>query len=174
VVDVYIGIGSNIEPEKHFKAVYSLLKKTYPSIEFSRTFKSSAIGFVGDDFYNSVARFSVMKSSVTKASTESGNTHSLSQLDEVLIQLKSIENQLGRAWKDKKFSARVIDIDVLLFGDLVCNTPIQLPRGEIVENAYVLWPLSELASNLIHPLENTTYADLWENFDKGSQELTAL
>ncbi|PHS16897.1 MAG: 2-amino-4-hydroxy-6-hydroxymethyldihydropteridine diphosphokinase [Kangiella sp.] len=161
MVDVYIGIGSNIEPEKHFKAVYCLLKEFYPSIKFSRTFKSSAVGFVGDDFYNSVAKFSVEDDSIC-------------QLDKVLIQLKSIENQLGRARGDKKFSARVIDIDVLLFGDLVCNKPIQLPRGEIVENAYVLWPLSELAPELMHPLENKTYADLWGSFDKDSQKLTAL
>jgi len=174
VVDVYIGIGSNIEPEKNFKAVYCLLKESYPSIKFSRTFKSSAVGFIGDDFYNSVAKFSVKELSVKKSSIESESNNIENHLDEVLIQLKAIENQLGRSRSDKKFSARVIDIDVLLFDDLVCNTPIQLPRGEIVENAYVLWPLSELAPELIHPIEKKTYADLWELFDKGSQELTVL
>ena len=164
MVDVYIGIGSNIEPEKHFKAVYCLLKRTYPSIQFSRTFKSSAVGFVGDDFYNSVAKFSI----------ESDNANLISQLDELLIQLKIIENQLGRTRGDKKFSARVIDIDVLLFGDLICEQPIQLPRSEIVENAYVLWPLSELAPDLNHPTESKTYSELWRVFDKEAQKLVAL
>ena len=164
MVDVYIGIGSNIEPEKHFKAVYCLLKELHPSIKFSRTFRSSAVGFVGDDFYNSVAKFSI----------ESDNANLISQLDELLIQLKIIENQLGRTRGDKKFSARVIDIDVLLFGDLICEQPIQLPRSEIVENAYVLWPLSELAPDLNHPTESKTYSELWRVFDKETQKLVAL
>ncbi|MFT6732607.1 MAG: 2-amino-4-hydroxy-6-hydroxymethyldihydropteridine diphosphokinase [Polaribacter sp.] len=164
MVDVYIGIGSNIEPERNFKAVYLLLKEAFPSIRFSRIFQSSAIGFVGDDFYNSVAKFSVDLCAASQ----------LSKLENVLGQLKSIENQLGRSKRDKKFSARVIDIDILLFGELVCDEPIQLPRGEIVENAYVLWPLSEIAPDLIHPVENKSYLELWSEFDKGSQKLIAL
>ncbi|MGB0495767.1 MAG: 2-amino-4-hydroxy-6-hydroxymethyldihydropteridine diphosphokinase [Kangiellaceae bacterium] len=164
MVDVYIGIGSNIEPEKNFDAAYSLLTKTYPSIKFSRTFRSSAVGFVGDDFYNSVAKFSI-------------NLHNDSLLETLqteLNRLKKIENKLGRLRGDKKFSSRVMDIDILLFGDLICEQPIQLPRGEITENAYVLWPMAEIAPNLKHPTENKSYSELWENFDKSSQKLVVL
>lgn len=164
MVDVYIGIGSNIEPEENFRAVYQLLQLRYPSIRFSRTFKSSAVGFKGDDFYNSVAVFSV----------DSADSKFHNQLHQTLVELKAIENQIGRSRVDRKFAARVIDIDILLFGDVICDTPVQLPRGEIIENAYVLWPLSELAPSLLHPLEKKTYQQLWKSFDMGSQKLEAL
>ena len=164
MVDVYIGIGSNIEPERNFQAVYVLLKDAFPSIEFSRTFRSEAVGFVGEDFHNSVGKFFI----------ESNKESSKTDLNTVLALLKFIENQLGRKRGGEKFSARVIDIDILLFGNLVCDEPIQLPRGEVVENAYVLWPLSELAPDLVHPIENKTYANLWRDFDKSSQKLYAV
>jgi len=164
VVNVYVGIGSNIEPEKNFESVYQRLKETYPDIRFSRTFQSSAVGFDGDDFYNSVAVFSV--------DAAASSIHN--QLNRTLIELKAIENQLSRTRGDRKFTARVIDIDILLFGDLICDKPIQLPRGEIIENAYVLWPLSELAPSLLHPIEKKIYQELWQSFDIGSQKLEAL
>jgi len=164
MVEVYIGIGSNIEPEKNFKAVYQLLEETYPSIRFSRTFQSSAVGFDGDDFYNSVAVFSI----------ESVASNIQSKLNRTLIELKAIENQIGRTRGDKKFAARTIDIDILLFGDVICDEPIQLPRGEIIENAYVLWPLSELAPSLFHPMEKKSYLELWQAFDMRAQKLEAL
>ena len=164
MVNVYIGIGSNIEPEKHFTLAYQLLKVAYPTIEFSRTFQSKSIGFTGDDFYNSVAKFSVA----------SNKDKSLVNLELVLKTIKSIESQLGRMRGDKKFSARVIDIDILLFDDLICDAPVELPRAEIIENAYVLWPLSELAPNLQHPILKKTYTELWDQFDKKTQSLIAI
>ena len=164
MVNVYIGIGSNIEPEKNFKTVYQLLKEAYPAIKFSRKFQSEAVGFTGDDFHNSVATFTV----------DAVNSAAEQELNRTLIALKAIENQMGRIRGDKKFAARVIDIDILLFGDLICEKPIQLPRGEILENAYVLCPLSELAPNLVHPVENKSYSELWRAFDKKQQKLLLL
>ena len=48
---------------------------------------------------------------------------------------------------------------------------LELPRGEITHNAFVLWPLAEIAPNTIHPLEHKPLADLWEGFDKTEQAL---
>ena len=41
-----------------------------------------------------------------------------------------------------------------------------LPRGEITENAFVLWPLAEIAAEQIHPLTQLSYATLWQNYNK--------
>ena len=74
----------------------------------------------------------------------------------------------------QKFSDRNIDIDILLFGDLQTEHPIELPRDEILKNAYVLWPLAELAPELRDPLSHKYYAESWSEFDKSSQTLKPI
>ena len=77
----------------------------------------------------------------------------------------------GRLVGAKKFSPRTLDLDLLLYDYVVCETPVTLPRAEIVNNAFVLWPLAELAPELIHPLVDKSYASLWQEYDKESQRL---
>jgi len=172
VVDVYIGIGSNINPLKNVKEVMTLLRNHFPSIKFSRIFESEAIGFEGDNFLNLVACFNSNEIR-TKADVSAGSPKA-SQLSNLIEQLKNIENQMGRTRGSKKFSDRRIDIDVLLFGDFQQASPIELPRDEILENAYVLWPLSELAPKLEHPGTTKNYRELWHSFDKATQILKPL
>ena len=119
---------------------------------FSRTFQCQAVGFDGADFLNLVAEIQTEQS-----------------LPELISYLKQLENDLGRLRSDEKFSSRQIDIDILLFGDKTYNTPIVLPRGEIRGNAYVLWPLSELAPDLIEPGGTKSHAELWGEFNLSSQ-----
>jgi len=165
VVDIYIGIGSNINPKKHISQALDLLKSLYPSITVSRTFESESVGFKGDNFLNLVAKFNLNEPQ------ESSNDQSLEQLNVIIKQLKEIENQLGRDRLSKKFSARNIDIDILLFGELKINNPIVLPREEILENAYVLWPLSELSPELKALNSRKSYAEYWQQYDKSKQKL---
>lgn len=167
MVDIYIGIGSNIDPFKNIPMALNVLEKRFPSIKFSRVFESEAVGFKGDNFLNLVAVFSSNDLNLEKASQ-------LSQaqlLTRLVKKLKEIESELGRQKGSKKFSDRIIDIDILLFGDLETNDPIELPRDEILENAYVLWPLSELANELTPPNAIETYAECWNRFDKLKQKL---
>jgi len=174
VVDVFIGIGSNIEPQKNVSITLELLRLKFPSIVFSRTFESEAVGFNGDNFFNLVAKFEAKDLDANRSGSSdlvAKYSSSVDQLAFLVFQLKEIENHLGRKRGNKKFSARNIDIDVLLFGDLQIEKPVELPRGEILENAYVLWPLSELAPDLEHPGSDTTYAEYWRMFDKSSQRL---
>ncbi|MGL5776661.1 MAG: 2-amino-4-hydroxy-6-hydroxymethyldihydropteridine diphosphokinase, partial [Aeromonas veronii] len=55
--------------------------------------------------------------------------------------------------------------------DLICDQPVNLPRAEIITNAFVLWPLAELAPERRHPLTQARYGDLWAAYDKQSQRL---
>ena len=48
---------------------------------------------------------------------------------------------------------------------------LKLPREEILHNAFVLWPLAEIAPDLMHPSEQRSMATLWQGFDKDSQKL---
>jgi 2-amino-4-hydroxy-6-hydroxymethyldihydropteridine diphosphokinase len=49
-----------------------------------------------------------------------------------------------------------------------------LPRGEILKNAFVLWPLAEIAPDLFHPEAGMSYAELWAEFDKTRENLSPI
>ena len=64
MVDIYIGIGSNIDVQINIKKACERLRLDFPSIEFSRVFESASVGFEGDNFLNLVAQFKDRKSVV--------------------------------------------------------------------------------------------------------------
>jgi 2-amino-4-hydroxy-6-hydroxymethyldihydropteridine diphosphokinase len=60
----------------------------------------------------------------------------------------------------------------LLYNDLVLlEGKLELPRDEITKNAFVLWPLAEIAPELKHPVLHQSYTELWAAFDKDKQPL---
>jgi 2-amino-4-hydroxy-6-hydroxymethyldihydropteridine diphosphokinase len=149
-----LSIGSNIEPQKHIQACKLALLNAFSQVRFSKTYESQAVGFKGDNFYNLAAEIDDNR-----------------DLVELIKKVKSIEEALGRVRNTERFSARHIDIDIILYGDLVCREPIELPRPEILDSAYVLCPLVELAPELIAPDVGKTYLSLWQDFDKTRQPL---
>lgn len=76
--------------------------------------------------------------------------------------LKFIEADNGRYAPDRK--GLPLDIDVLLYGELVGNFEgLVLPRAEILKNAFVLWPLSLMTPDRVHPEVGKTLAELWRD-----------
>jgi 2-amino-4-hydroxy-6-hydroxymethyldihydropteridine diphosphokinase len=68
-----------------------------------------------------------------------------------------------------------MDLDVLLYGQLVCDQPgIRLPRPDLLKRAYMLGPLAALAPQLLHPTEQRTIAELWQQFDREAHPLQPL
>ena len=56
-----------------------------------------------------------------------------------------------------------MDLDVLLYGDLVCEEPgLRLPRPDLLKRAYMLGPLAALAPEVVHPTEQPTIGELWQ------------
>lgn len=152
---VYLSIGSNIDREVNIRGGVADLKRIFGELSLSRVFESKSVGFEGDNFYNLVAAFD----------TEM-------PVKEVSKTLHLIEAEHGRTREGPRFSSRTLDIDLLTYNDLVCNEGgLQLPREEITKNAFVLWPLAELAPDVSHPVLNQNYGELWENFDKEKQSL---
>jgi 2-amino-4-hydroxy-6-hydroxymethyldihydropteridine diphosphokinase len=73
---------------------------------------------------------------------------------------KTIEREMGRQ-KGVRFGPRLIDIDILLYGDLVLDLPqLQIPHPRLHERGFVLIPLGELAPHLIHPVLNRDVTQL--------------
>ncbi|MGB0858421.1 MAG: 2-amino-4-hydroxy-6-hydroxymethyldihydropteridine diphosphokinase [Pseudoalteromonas spongiae] len=154
MAQIFISIGSNINKEHYIKAALAILPQHFDNVIYSSVFESESVGFEGNNFYNLVA----------------AATTNL-PLEEVCARLKQIERDHGRTPADKKFSPRTLDLDLLFFDEVICDTPAQLPRDEITKNAFVLWPLAEIASDFIHPTVNLSIGELWQNYNKNKQKL---
>lgn len=152
---VFLGIGSNIERERYITAGLDALHDLFGDLSLSSVYDSAAVGFDGQPFLNLVACV------VTTLS-----------LPELALALRHIERAHGRLENSPRFSPRQLDIDILTYNEEVgVIAGVELPRGEILENAFVLCPMAELAPEGLHPAKRQRYADLWEAFDQASQPL---
>lgn len=74
---------------------------------------------------------------------------------EILKETQAIERELGRMKKSVggNYSDRLIDIDVLLYGDLILHAPeLELPHPLMTERRFVMEPLIEIAPDVVHPV----------------------
>jgi 2-amino-4-hydroxy-6-hydroxymethyldihydropteridine diphosphokinase len=145
---VYVSVGSNIERERHIGLALDALADRFSPLQISSVYESEAVGFAGEHFFNLVAGFDTVM-----------------PVGELSLCLREIEHQNGRNRGQERFSARTLDIDILTYDDCagLCDG-ILLPRPEIIENAFVLLPLAEIAPDRKHPLEQKNYADIWSGY----------
>lgn len=155
MVRVYVSLGSNMQREKHLRGGLRDLRAVFGRLDLSPVYESAAVGFEGEPFLNLVAAFETEQS-----------------IEEVDTELSRIEEQHGRVRGEERFAPRTLDIDLLLFGDCVMRRPgLTVPRDEILEYAFVLKPLVDLAGEECHPVVGRSYAELWADFDDASQSL---
>ena len=140
---VFISIGSNIDPLKNIDKVKILLNDLF-ECTFSGLYETVAEGFEGDDFVNCVVGF---KTDITPT-----------KLNE---NLKDIEKNMGRTDRQKGMSNRIIDLDLILYGDLVLNDKnLSLPSDDIDKYSFVLEPLAEIAGDIRHPVSKQSFKSL--------------
>lgn len=140
---VYLDIGSNIDREENIQSCVDQLIKDFPGIVFSKAYESEAFGFDGDPFINL-----------------SAGLQSDFDYNELKIYLKKLEDKHARKRDNKKFIARTLDVDILLFGDLILQPEKDLPRAEILKFPFVLFPLEEIAGDVSHPQKKITISEL--------------
>lgn len=155
---VALSLGSNINPYQHIGMALDALQERYGDLRTSSVFESEAVGFNGANFLNMVVLIETDESLA------------------VLVKfLKHFEDENGRARNTPKFSGRTVDVDVLTYGKCCGDLQgVQLPRPEILENAYVLWPLSQVLDDDIHPSTALTYGELWNKYEKSRQKIWSI
>ncbi len=155
MTQVLVAAGSNVDPEANLRRALAVLARSYPELASSRAYRNAAVGFEGDDFINLVLALDTDEDVAT-----------------VLGRLHAAEAACGRARDAPKWAPRSMDLDVLLFGDRVCEQPgLVLPRPDLVRRAYMLGPAAEVAPGTVHPTLGLTLAELWRRFPRQAHAL---
>ena len=154
-VDIFLGLGSNQQPNVNIPKCIKRLEKDFGSLVRSVVYESEPVGIESPNFWNMVVK--------VKADLP---------LIEFYDYLTAIEVSFGRLQGKRRSNTIPIDIDILLYGDLAgVFHGIELPRAEVLTNAFVLRPLSEIAGSYRHPITGQTYSEAWRIYDKAAQAL---
>jgi 2-amino-4-hydroxy-6-hydroxymethyldihydropteridine diphosphokinase len=144
---VYIGIGSNLgnKRENYLEALERIAKLPKTRIiKESSVYESQPHGDSKEWYINGVIEI---------------ETELKPEL--LLGKFKNIERAMGRKKVRKKWGARIIDIDILLYDSLVMNKKsLKIPHPEMHQRKFVLIPLSELAPQVIHPVLSASISEL--------------
>jgi len=146
--EVYVGFGSNIDPDRNLRAAIEALEALHSPVEVSPVYRNPAVGFAGDDFLNGVVRLhtdvdpGLLEEELSRIETAAGR------------------NRAGAKKAPQAMGPRTLDLDLLLYGSLV-EPNLRLPREDILRYAFVLRPLAELAPELVHPVSGQTMCSAW-------------
>ncbi len=138
-VRCFVGLGSNLtEPETRIREALNALERI-PFTELqavSSLYRSPPLGPADQpDYVNAVA-----------------SLHTSLEAESLLDHLQLIEHVQGRVRKAERWGPRSLDLDILLFGDHVIDTPrLAVPHYHMHHRAFVLYPLAELAPELVMP-----------------------
>ncbi len=157
-VRVYVSIGGNVEPQSRLPTAARALRQRFPTARFSGVYRNPAFGFEGADFFNAVVGFDTILS-----------------VAELLSQLHAVEAECGRRRDDPKWAPRTMDLDLLLYGDVVGDGPgYTLPRRDLTQRIYMLGPLAELAPECWYPPSGPSIGELWARYPRQEPGLTPV
>ena len=149
----YLSLGSNLDPERHLRMAIEALRARFGDVRVSGVYRFPAVGYAGADFLNAAAALR------TDLSPQALNAW-----------LHALEDAHGRDRRGPRYSDRTLDIDIVLYDDLVAEgdgssgpgpgQALRIPRDEL-RHAFVLKPLAEIAPQAVHPVERRTIAELW-------------
>ncbi len=147
---VYIGIGSNLGKKKeNFLEALGRIAKIPDTkiVKESSFYESEPLGDSKEWYVNGVIEIETELK------------------PELLLQkLNNIERAMGRKKVRKRWGARIIDLDILLFNNLIMEkTNLKIPHPEMHKRKFVLVPLSEIAPQVIHPVLGVAMSELLVN-----------
>jgi len=141
---IFLGLGSNTHARKNLCSCLDWLAHSFRQMRVSPAYRSPAYGFEGSDFINLVV---AIDSAICPLALKNW--------------LVTLENRHGRDRSQPRFSDRTLDVDILLFGDVIAPQ-WHIPRQETITQPYILKPLCDLAPEMIHPVEKVPVKQLWQ------------
>ena len=149
----HLSLGSNLDPERHLRVAIDALRARFDAVRVSTVYRFPAVGYDGADFLNAAASIQ------TDLSPQALNAW-----------LHALEDAHGRDRSGPRYSDRTLDIDIVLYDDLVAEgnghpgpgpgQVLRIPRDEL-RHAFVLKPLAQIAPDARHPLAARSIAELW-------------
>lgn len=155
---VYLSLGSNQEPQRYLRAALDELRAQFGDIDISPAYRSAAVGFDGADFVNLAVGLDTALP-----------PHALNDW------LHALEDRHGRRRDVPRYADRTLDVDIVLYDDLVTQGPghLDIPRKEL-KHAFVLKPLADIAPTVRHPVSGRTMAELWAAFPTDREPLVLV
>ncbi len=143
---VFVGVGSNLDPEKSVLGALKLLGREVRVVAISTFYRTEPIGRLDTpEYVNGVVE-------IETAIAPGELKHTV---------LRRVEERLGRIRNDDKYSPRTIDLDLLLYGDaLIEEEGLVLPDTDITVRPFILIPLYELCPGLVLPDSGVKIANL--------------
>ncbi|QXO16968.1 2-amino-4-hydroxy-6-hydroxymethyldihydropteridine diphosphokinase [Vibrio ostreae] len=145
MITTYVGVGSNLQRHKHIEAAINELAGLGEGLRLSTIYECESVGFDSHAFFNLVV--------------ELQTELNLSELSQTL---RDIELRWGRDSQAQKFQDRMLDLDIILYGDTVSPAAPKLPRPDIYQYPFVIQPLYELCPTLSIPGAQQTIAQVWQ------------
>lgn len=141
----FIGLGSNLgEREKNLSSALTLLAET-SEIELVSTSSFYETTPIQDNPDGSVANQPDFLNAVCQVNTEL-------PVQFLLARLLKIEKKGGRERKHRQHGPRTLDLDLLIYGETMCKTAVlTVPHPRLHNRAFVLYPLMEIAPDLVVP-----------------------
>ncbi len=146
MTDVFLLLGSNLGDRERYleRAAELIAQQVAPVVKSSSVYQTQAWGKTDEpDYLNQVLQ---VQTDLTA--------------EEVLTRTLAIEQQLGRV-RAERWGSRIIDIDLLFYGQDVIDTPdLQVPHPRLHERRFTLEPLAEIAPDLQHPILKVSASEL--------------
>ncbi len=150
MADIYLGLGTNLgnKGKNLCQAINNIQKQVGRVVSQSAFYSTQPWGFTSNNTFLNAAIL----------------VDSMFPPLKILEMSKCIEYEMGRTYKSENgvYSDRIIDIDLLLYDDLILDTPVlKLPHPLMHKRRFVMEPLAEIASEIVHPVLKKTMRDIY-------------